>query len=94
MTHNKLTTTSAVVIGATLALLASAAPASARPEPQPGPHAPRDSSVRVLPSLVSAIDEYRNCPVRRVGDQLVRCDNLIGGHAHRAPAWVKVYGTD
>ena len=54
---------------ATITILASvpaAAPATARPE---GPGA--------SPSPVFGADQ-RNCPLRRVGRQLVHCDNLTG----------------
>ena len=63
----------ATTAGALLALAAAGA-ATARPEPAPA--APIVQSERI-----------GECPLTRVGDQLVRCDDLTGAGVP-APPWV------
>jgi hypothetical protein len=64
---------SAAAAAATLLASLAAIPAAARPDPgEPIP-------IR-FPS-------YNNCPLSRIGTQLVRCDNLTGGGVE-APVWV------
>jgi hypothetical protein len=60
-----------------------ALPASARPDP--GPTLDRQTSTATT-STTAPEDEGR-CPLRRVGTQYVRCDNLTGNGV-AAPAWV------
>lgn len=56
----------ATVAAATLLLCLTATPAPARPEPGE-------------PVKVQVSTDALNCPLRRVGTQLVRCDYLTGG---------------
>ncbi len=58
-------------------LLAGSGAASAIPEPGP-----------VRPST-HAPNAQKNCPLERIGSQLVRCDDLTGAGAH-APSQVPV----
>jgi hypothetical protein len=60
-----------------------ALPATARPDP--GPRLDRQVTTATT-STTSPEDEGR-CPLRRVGTQFVRCDNLTGNGV-AAPAWV------
>lgn len=68
-----------------LALLASAAtlPASARQVAEEVPWVAGASSV-------SLDDGSGNCPLRRLGTQLVRCDHLTGAGV-AAPTWIPAY---
>ena len=72
-------TTALAVASAVLVAL----PASARPDP--GPALERQVTAATT-SIAPAEDEGR-CPLRRVGTQFVRCDNLTGNGV-AAPAWV------
>jgi hypothetical protein len=58
---------------------------SAWAKPWPGdPLPPQSGSV----SEQLPLPEYQhNCPLRRLGDQLVRCDNLTGAGV-AAPSWI------
>ena len=58
-------------------LLAASGAASAIPEPGP-----------VRPGT-DAPNAQKNCPLERIGSQLVRCDDLTGAGAH-APSQVPV----
>lgn len=58
------------------ALLALAAVGTATARPEPAPAAPTMQSERI-----------GGCPLTRVGDQLVRCDDLTGAGVP-APSWV------
>lgn len=64
----------AVVAGALLAT-AAAGSATARPEGPPEP-----------PTLQSA--RFGQCPLERIDDQFVRCDDLTGAGAP-APSWIR-----
>jgi hypothetical protein len=52
----------------------AAAPATARPDPGE-------------PIRIRLSSDERNCPLSRIGTQLVRCDDLTGGGVP-APVWV------
>ncbi len=70
---------SARTVGASLVIAAFlttaiAAPASARPEAAP-----------TAPSVQS--HGFGQCSLQRIGDQLVRCDDLTGAGV-RAPSWI------
>ncbi|WP_438855531.1 hypothetical protein [Agromyces sp. M3QZ16-3] len=71
--------TSALVVSAAALLSAlTAAPAIARPEPAPEP----------TPTVVSVqVADDDRCPLRRVGTQFVRCDDLTGAGVP-APSWI------
>jgi len=64
---------SAATAAATLLASLAAIPAAARPDPG-------DPIPNRFPS-------YDNCSLRRIGTQLVRCDNLTGAGVP-APVWV------
>jgi hypothetical protein len=96
---NHLANYAAATTTATLLTLMSALPAAARPWPgDPLPQHPDaltrhdQMSVSVVGKSVTDVRlrfswHEHNCPLRRVGSQLVRCDNLTGAGA-TAPDWV------
>jgi hypothetical protein len=64
-----------IVAGAAFLSLAAAGPAGARPEPAP-------------PAPTVQYSAFgHDCPLTRIGDQFVRCDNLTGAGV-AAPPWV------
>jgi hypothetical protein len=65
---------SAAAAAATIIVGLAAAPATARPDPGPPP----------IPDRISC---DLNCPLSRIGTQLVRGDNLTGAGV-TAPEWV------
>jgi len=85
-----MTTTSRVrylglcVSAAALLAVTTAIPAQAKPDPGGGPDG---SSTAVIQT--ATWQEPRNCPLRRVDTQFVRCDDLTGAGVP-APRWVPV----
>ena len=65
---------SAAAAAATIIAGLAAIPATARPEPGP-------------PVQVRICSDDRNCPLQRIGTQLIRGDNLTGAGV-TAPVWV------
>jgi hypothetical protein len=62
-------------------------PASARPDPGELVGG-REVATKAVPiSSMAELSAGLRCPLRRVGAQYVRCDNLTGAGA-KAPAWV------
>ncbi len=72
-------TVSALACAAVMALVGTASLAQARPDDGGG--------VRATPAARAYPSSPRRCPLERVGNQLVRCDNLTGAGAV-APSWV------
>ena len=70
---------------AATALLAVTAAIPAQAKPDPGE--PTGSSTAVIQT--ANWQEPRNCPLRRVDTQFVRCDDLTGAGVP-APRWVQV----
>ena len=64
---------------AVLVFLFAAGSRAASAIPEPGPSRP-------------SVHPQENCPLERIGSQLVRCDNLTGAGAH-APWNVPVQGS-
>jgi hypothetical protein len=64
----------AAAAAATIIAGLAAIPATARPDPGE-------------PAQVRFSSYNGNCPLQRIGTQLVRCDNLTGGGV-TAPVWV------
>jgi hypothetical protein len=73
-------TVSALACAAVMALVGTASLAQARPDGGGG-------GVRVTSAARAYPSSPGRCPLERVGDQLVRCDNLTGAGAV-APPWV------
>jgi hypothetical protein len=70
-----------------ISLGAGTGPASARQDPGTPPGGRQVApNARAIPSMAELRAGLR-CPLRRVGTQYVRCDNLTGAGA-KAPAWV------
>jgi hypothetical protein len=99
MSHtNRIARWTAVAATATMLMLSSAPSAAARPWPgDPQPQLP-DALTRHDQLCASQLDATvanmkvrvwtdANCPLRRVGSQFVRCDNLTGAGV-AAPSWV------
>jgi hypothetical protein len=73
-------TVSALSCAAVMALVGTASLAQARPDDDGG-------GVRATPAAQAYPTSPRRCKLERIGDQLVRCDNLTGAGA-LAPPWV------
>lgn len=70
----------ATIFAITLVAASQAAPAAARPDPGP----------KRTPT--QSVHHSAFCPLERVGDQFVRCDNLTGAGVP-APEWIPEYGS-
>jgi quercetin dioxygenase-like cupin family protein len=73
-------TVSAIACAAVVALVGTASVAQARPDDG-------GDGVRATPAARAYPSSPGRCPLERIGDQLVRCDNLTGAGAV-APRWV------
>jgi hypothetical protein len=76
----RTTSITTVVLSGLLVLGTSASPAAARQDP---------GQVSTKTEQLTPRAEGASCPLRRVGTQFVRCDNLTGNGVP-APAWVSV----
>jgi hypothetical protein len=77
-----------VELAAVVTLMTTAPALSATARPDPGDPSAEQSCTAVARG--HALSYEPNCPLRRIGDQLVRCDNLTGAGA-AAPSWVPEY---
>jgi hypothetical protein len=73
-----ISTGSLIVAGAAFLSFTAIGPAGAIPEPAPS-----------APTVQSSA--WQRCPLTRIGDQFVRCDNLTGAGV-AAPSWVPEQG--
>ena len=80
MTIHHLARAAATAGLAALLVIGGASSASARPDPGE-------------PSWAVQAFPDDNCPLRRIGTKLVRCDNSTGAGV-RAPSWIPELGTE
>jgi hypothetical protein len=86
VTHTTHVIKWAATAGATALLICSAVtPAAARP--WPGDPAPSHAAQSAGHNVRTTATDDRNCPLRRIEKQLVRCGNLTGAGIGAAP-WV------
>jgi hypothetical protein len=76
----RTTSITTVALSGLLVLATTASPAAARQDP---------GQISTKAQQSTPPDDGANCPLRRVGTQFVRCDNLTGNGVP-APAWISV----